>query len=451
MLPHKAGRKALFHAPVRLACASSCLCRLCLFLLMLAMGLSLWPRSAQAEDAGQEGGLRAWLADHLQVSGWLETMQGIGTYSPNHLLASRVLGRLETALDWKQWHGFFSLEAEKNWVLEDDARFFAREMWLEYSTDSWSLRAGRQIIFWGKADSLRVTDNVSPADYSDFTNRLREELRVPVSAALLRISGDSVFADFIWIPKFRAASFPAATDPWGPLFSVGNNPLLRIGETEEPATTLENSELGLRVSGNFSGFDVAASVLYTWDDNPVYESKLVLTEQGAWAEVSPRHRRMTVFGLDLSFPWEDFVFRAEGAFFPDKHFTSTSLGSASKKKDMLKWVLGVDWSPGNDWMVTAQIYDEYVLQHEADLSSNAHRHIATLNISKKFLNQTLTLSEMAYLMPDDDVLLNRVQAEYSVMDGLTATVGLDLIYGDNGVFREFRENSLAWMKLKYNF
>ena len=114
MLPHKAGKKTLFHTLVRLACSPNRLFRLCLLLIVLAVGLALCPRSAWAGASEQEGGPRSWLADHLQVSGWLETMQGIGTYSPNHLLASRVLGRLETALDWKQWHGFFSLEAEKN-------------------------------------------------------------------------------------------------------------------------------------------------------------------------------------------------------------------------------------------------------------------------------------------------------------------------------------------------
>ena len=102
MWPHKAGRKTLFHAAVNRFCAPKCLCRLALLhlLFVLAMLLPLWSCAALAAEAEQEGALRVWLAEHLQVSGWLETMQGIGVYSPKHLLASRVLGRLETSLDW---------------------------------------------------------------------------------------------------------------------------------------------------------------------------------------------------------------------------------------------------------------------------------------------------------------------------------------------------------------
>lgn len=392
-----------------------------------------------------------WLGEHLHLSGWLETSQGGRVYSPDEALTSRLQARVEAAIDWGPLHAFTSLDAEKNWIIEDNTQLAVREAWLEYVENSWSLRVGRQLIVWGKADALRITDNVCPVDYSDFMNRQRDEVRIPVAAALLRFSGEIFSTDLIWIPEFRPAAYPGEDAPWGPLFSLGDNPLLYERSPERPAFSLENSEIGVRASGYFSAFDASASALYTWDDMPVYDSRIIQSPQGLRIEVTPKHKRVTILGLDASIPYSDFVFRGEGALFLGKHITASRPGLLPSQKAVIKWLAGMDWSPGNDWMLIAQISDEQILIHENGLAQKKHRHIATLNVSKKFMNQTLTISNTSYLMLDDSAIAGRFQAEYSIMDGMTISAGVDLIEGGDGRYSEFRENSQAWIKIRYSF
>ena len=423
------------------------------YLLSLLCALSLCVPGvdghACAGEAREEA--RSWLAERLRLSGWLETAQGVRLYSTDEPITSRLQARLEAAMDWEPFFAFVSLDAEKNWIVTDTTRLALREAWLEYAAESWSLRMGRQIIVWGKADGLRITDNICPVDYRDFMNRQRDDLRLPVTAALLRVSGDTFSTEAIWIPEFRHSLYPEAEDPWGALFAVGKSPLIREKKRKTPDLSLENSEIGLRTSGYFPAFDVSLSALYTWDDNPAYGSEVEWTASGPRIAVTPEHKRVTILGADVSVPWSDFVFRAEGALFLGRHISSTEPGNAPRRKDAIKWLVGADWSPGNDWTLTAQFSDEQILRHEANLSQKEHRHIATLNVSKKFLNQTLTLSGMAYAFTDDKAIASRFQAEYSVMDGMTLTAGLDIIDGGNGSYEPFKKNSQLWMKLKYSF
>ncbi|MDO5536676.1 MAG: hypothetical protein Q4F72_04015 [Desulfovibrionaceae bacterium] len=392
-----------------------------------------------------------WLSDSVQLSGWLETIHGTRLLSTDEPITSRVQGRAEAAVNWSSFYGFVSLDAELNWIVDQNSHIAPREAWLEYASDSWSLRFGRQIIVWGKADGLRVTDNICPVDYSDFMNRNLDNMRIPVTAALLRLSGETLVTDLVWIPEFRPAVFPERDDPWGALFSFSDSPYMRMRDSELPPFSLENSEFGMRVAGYFSNFDISASVLHTWDDLPVYDSAVVYSAQGPYVEITPKYKRMTVLGLDVSVPWSDFVFRAEGAVFLDRHLTALTPGDSVRRKNTVKWLVGVDWSPGGDWSVTAQFSDEQILDYEEDLNSKEHRHTGTLNISKKFLNQTLTVSNMLYVMTDDRAWADRFQVEYSLMDGMTIAAGIDWIDGSDGTYREMTKNSQIWTRLKYSF
>ncbi|MFW5684660.1 MAG: DUF1302 family protein [Spirochaetota bacterium] len=57
-----------------------------------------------------------------------------------------------------------------------------REAYLDYYTDFVDLRVGKQIVIWGRADGLAITDIVSPKDLSDFLIPDFRELRLGVIA-----------------------------------------------------------------------------------------------------------------------------------------------------------------------------------------------------------------------------------------------------------------------------
>lgn len=83
-----------------------------------------------------------------------------------------------------------------------------------WGNSNWDIRAGKQIVTWGVADGLRVTDLISPMDYTEFLAQDYDDIRVPVGALRARYIHDvwSVEAVLVPVPEF----FKIPTDPSNP-------------------------------------------------------------------------------------------------------------------------------------------------------------------------------------------------------------------------------------------
>jgi hypothetical protein len=119
--------------------------------------------------------------------------------------------------------------------------------------------------------------------------------------------------------------------------------------------------------------------------------------------------------------------------------------------DSLKWLIGLDWTPGNDWSISAQILNENIFGHTSYLAAEENDSLVTLNISKKFFNQMLTLSNMVYCDVNDGEFYNRSKVEYEISDGFFASAGLDIFSGKDGQFGVYQDNTQVWFKLRYSF
>jgi hypothetical protein len=426
---------------------------ICLFLCFF-----LW-RNAAAADAipdheengtGAEKALAAF-RKRLTFSGWLEGIQSMRVRAPHDEVTSRTRLRLEMAADMGLLYGFVSADAEKNRIIASETGVELHELWLEHADTNWDIRVGRQIIIWGKADGVQVTDIICPPDYTESITRDLDEIRQPVEAAKLRLLGKSVNLELIWIPVFRAAKMPEGDNPWAMTMTPPPGVRMREDDMRKPGISLQNSEVAMKVSGYFSGVDVAASAFYTWDDMPARHRSVSYASGAPDIRFRPKHHRMTVLGLEFSRPWSDFVFRGEAAHYIGRYRETTAPARDPTPKDSLRWLLGLDWTPGDDWTVSAQALNEKIFGYKPHLSARENEPLVTLNISKKLLNQTLTLSNMIYYEPDDGEFFNRAKAEYEIADGFFASAGVDVFSGGDGQFGVYRDNTQVWFKLKYNF
>ncbi|BBO82560.1 hypothetical protein DSCO28_31260 [Desulfosarcina ovata subsp. sediminis] len=206
-----------------------------------------------------------WL-EPFSFTGWSEVIQSMRTHRPNDSLTSRARLRLELEADFGAFYGFVSADAEKNWQINDETGVDLQEAWLEYAANRWDLRIGRQIVIWGRADGVQITDIVSPPDYTESITRDLDEIRMPVDAAKFRLLGDFVNTELIWIPVFEPAVQPSGDNPWAVATDLPENVHVTMADAVEPDTSLENGEIALKVAAYLSGLDVAASVFYTWDE-----------------------------------------------------------------------------------------------------------------------------------------------------------------------------------------
>jgi len=339
--------------------------------------------------------------------------------SPHDWMSSRTRVRGEVTLEKGHTGAFVSANLVHNAILSDRSGFQLREAYAYYSDSHWDVRAGRQIITWGVADGLRLTDIISPMDYTEFLAQDYDDIRIPVGGLRLRYSREKWSFDAVAIPV--SSFFELPTDDKNP-WSVGP---LTIGP--EPRHRLSNMEYGGRLSFFLSGIDFSLSALHTWNKQPVF------------CDGVGQYRRMTMLGADCSLPLGQFVVRGEFAEYLDE---AQTFGRAASSNALL----GLDWYAGNDWSLSAQYAHKYV-------SSGDHRNsgLATLRISKDLFHNTLALQSFAYIDVTNGGIYDRLSADYALNDQLHATLGYDFFHADRGTFTVYDHNSELFLKLKYSF
>lgn len=380
-----------------------------LILFTLLMCIFSRPASAQDEDS-----LR------VSVKGFVDTYHAVRTKAPNDWMSSRSRVRGELTLEKGYAGAFVSANLIHNTILKERSGLQLREAYAYYSDEHLDVRAGRQIITWGVADALRLTDIISPMDYTEFLAQDYDDIRIPVSGLRLRYSREKWSVEAVAIPVSSFFDLPTdAENPW----SVGPVP---IGS--EPVHKAYNMEYGGRLSFFLSGIDFSLSALHTWNKLPV-----ICNGVG-------EYRRMTMLGGDVSIPVGKFVVRGEVAEYLDE------LQSGGARAASTNALIGLDWYAGNDWTLSAQYSHKYVA-----LGEHRNTGLSTLRISKDLLHNTLALQTFAYIDVTNGGVFNRLSADYALNDQLHAIIGYDYFHADSGMFTIYKKNSELFVKLKYNF
>lgn len=382
----------------------------------------------------------------LNVSGFADSYHAVRIKAPNDFLSSRNRLRLEANTDFDNTNLFVSLNAIHNDILPGQTGIELREAYFDYTSDKWDLRIGRQIIIWGKADGLRITDLVSPYDMTEFLARDYDDIRLPVDAVKLRFLRESMDIELLWLPIVQAGILPLAGNPWAPEppdFSAFQKVILE--KPNLPEKTLANSELGGRISFYLPGVDLAVSSLYTWNDFPLGGAKI----SGDTLTISQNFYRYGFVGADFSIPMADFVLRGETAFYFGKHFESKNQGDY--KRNSLTALIGLDWYPGGDWTLSGQISGTQIVDYHQQIADDEHTWLSTLSISKALFRNTLKLSTFAYMGLGESNLFNRSSIDYALTDEFHLLTGVDIFRGKGGMFGQFEDNSEVWLKAKYIF
>lgn len=348
----------------------------------------------------------------LSVKGFVDTYHAVRTEKPGDWMASRTRARGEFRLE-KNGGGFFlSSNLIYNALLKNQSGFQLREAYAYWENPHWDIRAGKQIISWGVADGLRVTDLISPMDYTEFLAQDYDDIRVPVGALRIRYLHNSWNIEAVAIPMPEFFRIPTDTaNPW----SVGLLP-----PEVKPDPVIKNMEYGARFCCFLDGVDFSVMALRTWSKMP----ELLVDHIG--------YHRLTVVGGDVSVPFGSFVFRGEIADNIDDN--GSQQGNA---------LVGLDWYPGADWNIS--------VQYNQTFGSGERSSLATLRLSKGLLNNALTLSTFAYADLRDLGVFNRLSADWAATDQIHLIIGYDYFYAKKGMFAVYAHNSEVWLKLKYSF
>jgi hypothetical protein len=332
----------------------------------------------------------------LRMNGFADTYHAVRSRSPHDYLSSRSRLRLELNAARGETFLFASINAIHNQILPEKGGIQLREAFMQYTGSNWDLKAGRQIITWGVADGLRVTDLISPMDYTEFLAQDYDDIRIPVNSLRLSYSNMSWKAELVFVPVAEFFILPVAdNNPWSVFSKIGIP--YRLEPEATPAKKFANSEVGGRFSLFMRGLDISISALHSWNKIPVFNQWFTA---GDTLLIQPRYARMNMLGMDCAIPVRQMVVRLELAgYFGELQEPDAPAEQDEKlRRDAFNSLIGIDWYPGSEWTLTGQYLYKLILDDQQRLALPENTGLMTFGITKKLLQNTLSLTMFTYLV-----------------------------------------------------
>ena len=332
-----------------------------------------------------------------------------------------------------------------------------RELYLDLYFKNFDLRIGRQQVVWGKADGEFITDVVSPLNLSEFLLPDFDEIRTGVNAIKLDYYIGNSTLELIWLSDFTPTEMPNSNSIWyiQPVFPA---PVTMDWSMANIPANLENSELFVKYSALTSKIDFEFMGGYTWDDNPtMHATKQFDMSSGSpiltGINITPEYHRLYLGGGSFSTEILGLVWRGEAAYYNGKYFqTEDPLATdALIQKDYLHYLIGLDFNI-KDIKFSMQFIQEAILDYDDNMLNDEMQNTMTFVARYSILRETLHFELFSYIGLNNEDALIRPKITYDFDDSFSILLGSNIFIGDEeGRFGRYKDNSMAYMKLKYNF
>ncbi len=370
-----------------------------------------------------------WQIFALDVAGKVASHHGWQSQGEQQSLLDKNWLLLELSQDKQSTYFFSSLKAMRD-NNTDQSSFELKEAYFDYFADSWDVRIGRQIIAWGKADGLRITDIICSQDFSLGLSQDLQDSRLAVDACKFSYSPDYFDLDIIYLPYMTRAEYPLADSLWNVIGYKGV-------EHDLPEKTLESAQIAGRLGKNLGAVDFAVSGYYFW----------LPVQSFSAGDLVIDYKRTGYVGVEASAAQGSFVYRLESAYYQRKFFAGGTV-----EKPWLDGLLGIDCYPGNDWTITAQLTADLVCDYSVDVQRDESESLLTLTLKKKVFRQQLEFTAQAVNSLARQDIFCKFSGDYDCSQGLHILLGYDYYDGDQqGNFGKFSDNSMAWCKAEYSF
>ncbi|MES2263792.1 MAG: DUF1302 family protein [Pseudomonadota bacterium] len=330
-----------------------------------------------------------------------------------------------------------------------------RELYVAGDLSGWNVSFGLQQVVWGKADNLRVVDQVNPVDLRDFILPELNDYRKPVPMLRgTRAIGDWQL-EMLYLPRFVPTSFAR---PGSEYEIVQLDPQLletvRLLPEQRPARTFSNGEFGVQLSRSIASLDVSGFLFQTWDDNPLYRQVAVSDAAGnPEFGLQPVYLRQFMAGLALAHAMGNgLVLRSELAYVPNyRYMVVAGSDDGIVRSPTVTALLGLDYQ-WRDWLLTVQANDRHISGWTPDYLVKKHDPLYTVAATgTAFAGKLDSRLSLARFFGEGGYVA-QARGTWKPDDRWAYTAGADFFGGDDGgVFGRFRHKDRIWLELKYSF
>ena len=467
-----------------------------------AAGVDEKAGTAQATNASSDGETASQVNDDLgddefsndsedssakpvfTLSGKIETLHGVrwnGTEKKLEYGASRSIAQMKGEVSAGSSYAVISAAAEYNYRNPARTGFRLNEAYYRYSGEIWDISVGRQVIAWGQADGFKLTDVLSARDSSEFIAFSGDDARLPSDSIRLRFFHDLFTFEAIAVPFFTPNKLPRfgfedgaknglyyIDTPDTYKTAIGSIPV-KYTKTETKPKMFTDTEAAARFSFFLPGIDFSVSGFYGWDKNPRYVKSGYVTlntmylPQQAFLTINQEYYRIGMAGIDAAIPAGDVTIRLETAWVGGRYFEPKNqnpiLGvpgaggipltfKPSLRKYQLLMLAGIDWIKSS-WTLSAQYFEDLILNHKNDIERPMHKGFVSLSVSKTFLRDTLKLSASGVIDINYGSTSSTYSVGYAITDNINVALGGDVYtkgYDGKGDFAALHKISAIWLK-----
>lgn len=319
-------------------------------------------------------------------------------------------------------------------------------------------KLGRQIVVWGKSDSIRITDVINPLD-----NRLPgvtdiKDLRLSTTMAKADYYFGAWSLSLMAIMESRLFLEPAPRGEFFPVDSVfrgAPRPFLALQKPKDGFEDMDAMQYAAALNGVFSLWDLsfyAADVLDSrWHVAPNLPN--------ASRELS----KVQMLGSALNIAKGSWLFKSEVA-----HFQGLRYNATQEQKSRLDALVGFDYMGILETTLSLEIANRHIFEYEAQMANQTQGVVpdfvrrdevqSAFRATRSFYNDTLETTIFASMFGHNWEYGGFVRAsvDYALMDALHLELGVaDFVAPKSAQNRPMMEaisnNDRVFTQLRYSF
>jgi len=293
------------------------------------------------------------------------------------------------------------------------------------------MKLGRQVVVWGRSDTIRITDVLNPLDNRRPGMVDIEDLRLPVTMAKF----DYFIGDWRVTPIAIVEQRFSKNPPSGSTFNPNPHSIPK-------SKSYSDITPALSIGGEFSGWDINLYASQLHDDGGYFRGGKI------------QHDKVNMLGTAINILEGSWLLKSELAHFDGLKYSTTG-EKEFKRTDAL---LGLEYNGIADTIVSYDIavrnlhdYDEKLQHERLEIKERSYQH--AFRISSDFMNATIKGNYLLSLFGSkaDEGGFQRAWIKYDIADGIYANVGIVDYIGGSKRFDSVSNNDMAFMDVTYSF
>lgn len=360
-------------------------------------------------------------------------------------------------------------------ISSKDTEISFNELYINFGTEQFRIRAGNQIFGWGTGDAFNPTAYFNPNDTREMLFKDDDELKQGVPSLSAMFFGNGFTLETVIMPLHVPSRIASDGDFWS--LDLDNYTLPIIIEEPTPLeASPENVGYGARITTTRGPGDFSISCYHGPDKDPVYQATETILSDNSQVSVlvKPYQGMMNQIGADCSINFDRLVIQAEAAWSPDRpgiekqnneSVSSVTFPYTIRETDFFALSTGFNYFiplenilPGHsgETALTVEYYHADYLSN--DIARPFLSDILLFRFQDGYFKNRINISFTAITDLEDTGRLYRPMVEFDFMNGLKAELAFADIDGKSdsvnlteSLFYYLRNNDFISLKVRYVF